>query len=217
MQTIKINDIEIFPGEGNIQINDIQGHDLLAIWDKLTTQYPGYELVLCFRNMQAPMDALSSIGATLLEDCIDFRVSPDEFVPHDGANISLLEKSEFEEFAKLHDTIANADFYWTSPLVWQEWDIWRICVYKKNGKITGYSMIMVEMRDNTIGEVFAVEADSPAVRMSLLSAAVKAAFEMGKSCVVNMVERDDTHGHEATLALGFREVGYYRGYIVRSI
>jgi len=220
MKHVKINGVEIYieEAESYIQINDIQGHDLAAIWDILIAKYPGYEIVLCFHDMPVPTDILEKIGAELLEDCLELQVRPQDIQPHGGFDIVPLQKSDFGGFAKLHDTVNPApDMYWTSSRIWPKWDNWRIFVCKSNGEIIGYSMIMVALRDESIGEMFAVHADNPALRKALLSAAVASAFECGKSVVLNMVERNDTGAQEDSFAVGFREVGYYQGYCVRQV
>ena len=50
MKTIEIEGVEVLieVGERYIQINDIQGEDLIRLWEPLVEQYPGYEMNLCF-------------------------------------------------------------------------------------------------------------------------------------------------------------------------
>jgi len=216
MKPVQIDGVEIFveEAENYIQINDIQEHDLATIWNSLIAKYPGYEVVLCFRDMPHPTGILAKIGAELLEDCLKLQVKPQEVRPHGGLGIVPLQKTDYESFAKLHDK-TNPDMYWTSRRVLAKWDIWRIFVHKTNAKITGYAMIMIAMRDESKSEIFAVEAENPVLRGALLSSAVTSAFECGKSVVINMVERNNANEQEDSLAVGFREVGYYRGFCVR--
>jgi len=215
MKPTELENIEIYvtEEENHVQINDIQGHDLASIWDTLAEKYPGYDIDLCFRNMPAPMDILEKIGARLLEDCIELKITPQDLKPHDSPNITPLQMHDYEGFAKLHDTANPApDMFWTSQRILPKWDIWRIFVHKTKDGITGYVMVMVKMKGEHMGEVFTLEAETPALRKALLSAAVASAFECGKSVVVYMVKRGDANAYADALAVGFRETGYYRGY-----
>ncbi|MCL2405074.1 MAG: hypothetical protein FWC92_05960 [Defluviitaleaceae bacterium] len=217
---IIINGIEVFveESESYIQINDINQKDLAGIWEPLTTRYPGYEVTLCFRDMPPPTEALAAIGAEVLEDCIAMKVTQHEYKPCDSHEIKPLTKADYAGFAELHDKLnPPPDMYWTSQRILQKWDIWRIFVVYENGNITGYALIRLDMGDSALGEIFGVESDNPAHRVALFSAVVECAFENGKSTVLRMVDRDNSRGeYEAALAVGFRETGYYIGYIVRN-
>jgi len=224
MESAFINGIELRTevSENYVQINDIQGEDLAQIWEPLTKAYPGFELCLCFRNMPAPVDVLAGIGAYILDDCLEMRVTPQEYKPHNNPEITLLTKDDFAEFAALHDVLNSEEsgMYWTSRRIWNKWDGWRIFVVKADGKIIGYGMIMVMMRDGLMGEIFCVEADSPEHRKALISAMAGCAFDCGKEVVLYMVDREgprSPHEYDAATAVGFRETGYYTGYQVDEI
>jgi len=222
MEAITIKGVEIFldAPEKYIQINDISGDDLTEVHTALAEQYPGYELTLCFRDVPIPEKALAAIGADVLEDCHAMKVTPQEFTPKDCGEIVLLDLSDllnneaFAEFAALHDRINPApDMFWSSQRILKRRDIWRILVLREEGKITGYTMIMMALRNNAgLGEIFCVEADTAPYREALFSAAVRCAFENGKTTVLRMVECDDINEKEAALAVGFRITGHYRGY-----
>jgi len=217
MKTVDIGGIEIYVEESEkyIQINDIQGEDLARVWEALTHRYPSYEVVLCFRNMPAPTDMLDSIEAVVLEDCIEMRVTPQGYKPHACQEITLLTKDDFAKLAAHHDKINPApEFYWTSQRILDKWDIWRIFVVKTGGETVGYAMLMLKLRDETIGEIFGAWAEDPAHRKALFSAMAGCAFDSGKATVVRMIERSDTCEYDAALAVGFCEVGYYVGYQV---
>jgi len=215
MKSVEVNGIEIFveEAENYIQINDINGDDLAKLWKPLTEQYPGYDVNLCFRNMSEPKDILAEIGAEVLEDCISMQVTPQAFTPCGDAEITLLKKSDFDEFAALHDTLP--DMYWTSRRLWDKWDNWRILVIHTNSKMTGYTMLCLAMRDASMGEIYAVEGDNQTQREALFSAAVRCIFENGKTVAFRVVERDNLNEKAAALAVGFREVGFYTGYHVK--
>ena len=170
---------------------------------------------LCFHDMPEPKEALAIIGAEVLEDCITMQVTPQEYVPCDDAEITVLEKVDFADFAVLHDTVNPApDMYWTSRRIWDKWDKWCIFVIRTDGKITGYTLLMVALRDDTKGEIFCVEADYQTQRVALLSAVVRCAFENGKEVVICVVDRDNLCEMEEVVKVGFKEVGFYIGYTV---
>jgi len=215
MKSVKINEIEVFVEESEryLQINDISRDNLTKLWKPLAEKYPGYEVNLCFRNVPVPKNALAAIGAEVLEDCISMQVTPQDFTPCGNAEITLLEKSDFDEFAALHDTLP--DMYWTSRRLWEKWDNWRILAIHNNGKITGYTMICLAIRNDAMGEIYAVEGDNQTQREALFSAAARCAFESGKTVAFRVVERDNLCEKAAALAVGFREVGFYIGYSIK--
>lgn len=220
MKVVEINGIKIFveEAENYIQINDIQEKDLAEIWEPLKKRYPGFEVTLCIRDMPAPKGTLDSIGAEILEDCIAMKVTPQGYRPYGCGEVTLLEEADFAKFAALHDKVNPApDMYWTSRRIQDKRDIWRIFAIKKGDEITGYGMLMVKLRDETMGEIFCVEADNHAHRAALFSAMAGCAFGAGRSVVLRMVERGNTHEHEAALAVGFLEAGFYIGYQVRKV
>jgi len=165
--------------------------------------------------MVVPVEALATIGAEVLEDCITMQVTPQEYIPYDDAEITALEKADYAEFAMLHDTVNPApDMYWTSRRIWDKWDKWRVFVIQTNGKITGYALLLVALRDDAKGEIFCVEADNQTQRVALLSVAVHCAFENDKEVVIRVVDRDNPIEMEEVVKVGFREVGFYIGYSV---
>jgi len=215
---IMFSGIEIFHEEAEryVQINDIKGDELLRIWDEFKAKYTGFECNLCFRNMEPPYDALDKIGATLLEDCIGMELTPDNFKPFTQVEVSLLDKKDFAGFAKLHDQLP--DMYWTSRRIWDRFDdMWRIPVYKEKGEIVGYSLINISMHRENEGEFYAVEAPTPQARKSLLTAAAKEAFKVGKDYILRMVVRGSDTQYEESEAIGFCEAGYYRGFEITEL
>ena len=218
MTVVEVKGIEFFieAGEQYLQMNDVQGEDLATIWDEVVAKYPGFEATFCYRDMPSPLDVLDGIGARLLEDCIRLDVTPESFTPYGGFEISPLDKEDFEQFAAIHDAAfpEDDDMYWTSRRIWDAWDIFRIFVHKTAGEITGYVLLCVGMRDKALSEVFALWGESSPLKSALLSAAATAAFELGKELMINMVDRGDTTAMAEALAVGFKEVGYYRGYCV---
>ncbi|MCL2571330.1 MAG: hypothetical protein FWE11_02920 [Defluviitaleaceae bacterium] len=221
MGRIMIDGVEAIweEGENYIQINDISENDLSRVWKTLVREYPGYELTFCFRDVLVPADALAAIGAEVLEDCIAMKVTQQEYKPHNNPNITLLDREDFAEFAELHNAIypEDSDMYWTSRRLWDRWDIWRIHVLRECSEIVGYSMMMLSPSDESLSEIFAVEASNSDHRKALFSAAAGYSFDIKRSVVLHMADRDNPLEHEATLAVGFVETGFYIGYIVRCI
>jgi len=227
VERIEINNIEVFidKGENYIQINDITGENLAKVWAPLREQYPGYEVNICYRDMPQPKEALAAIGATVLEDCIKYEIfrldhrKDTSFITSAiaGLAITLLDKSDFKEIAEMHDKL-NPNIFWTSRLVLQHWDKWRILGYRTDGKITGYIMLHVSLRDRSMGEIFCIVADSQDGRKGLLAAAVKCAFVNDKTVTIFMVDKlgcNSAYEQEAAIAIRFKETGYYVGYEAR--
>jgi len=215
VKSFNINGIEVFMEEATkyIQINDIQEKNLLEIWEYLRKHFPGYKLVLCFRNMAAPEKTLATIGAEVLEDCVTMHATPSCFIPCNTNEVTLLEKADFVAFFTSHDKV-NPECGGTSQRIWDKWDSWRVFLLRKNGEIIGYSIILINLRDATMGEIFCVWAENLAHGQALLSAATQCAFENNKNVVVYMIDRDNTNEHKTALAAGYQETGYYVGYRV---
>ena len=212
------NGVDIFLEEAEqyVQINDIIGSELLRIRDDFKVKYAGFECNLCFRNMEPPYDALEKIGATLLEDCIGMELIPDNFKPFKKVIVTLLDKEDFPGFAQLHDQLP--DMYWNSRRIWDRFDdMWRIPVYKVQGKIVGYALMNISKRKRNEGEFYAVEAPNASARKTLLTAAVEEAFKVGKEVVLRMVERGSDVEYEESEAIGFHEVSYYRGFEIKKL
>jgi len=166
--------------------------------------------------MMPPKDTLTSIGAEVLEDCLDMRITQTEYAEYEDTSVSLLEKSDFFIFSAHHDKI-NPDCGATSKLIWSNWDNWRVFLLRKDNEIIGYTIISLAMHDNTIGEVYALEADCIANKKSLLSSATRCAFANNKESVVFMVDKDNINDYNAAKAIGYKEVGYYIGYNIECI
>ncbi|MCL2202357.1 MAG: hypothetical protein FWB88_00240 [Defluviitaleaceae bacterium] len=199
-----------------VKINDIEGSELLRIWDEFKAKHAGFECNLCFHNMEPPYDALEKIGATLLEDCIGMGLTPENFKPFRQVEVALLDKKDFAAFAKLHDQLP--DMYWTSSRIWDRFDdMWRIPVYKEQSELAGYALMNISMHKRNEGEIFAIQAPTPQARKALLTAAVEEAFKAEKDHILHMVERGNDIEYEESEAIGFIEVSYYRGFEIKEL
>ncbi|MCL2557537.1 MAG: hypothetical protein FWE09_03575 [Treponema sp.] len=215
MELAKIGGTEIFldAAEKYAQINDIDARDFEAVWEGLRAQRAGYEAVFCFRDSPEPLEALTDIGAAVLEDCVKMRLLPKDFRNRDGGRAELLSKTDFANFSAVYDAQAQAEeMFWTGARILERWDIWRIFVLREGKKIIGFLTLMIDMRDASIGEIFCIFADNRVDMESLFSASATCAFDSGKREVIFMAELDDAHRMEAASAVGFEAVGHYRAY-----
>ena len=215
METIQVCGIDVFieESESYLQINDIAPSMMRQVREALAAKYPGFELWLCFHNSTPPDEEVSAIGAELLDDSIDMRISRQDFTAcGTHANISLLKLEDFDAFAALHDQLIDPDFYWTSPLLRADWDIWLIHVLRDGDEIIGYALTMIP-KTRDYGEVFAIEAPNSDLKKALLASACAGAFEAGKNQVVYMADTPEEQSWAD--GLGFRVTGYYKGYRVR--
>jgi len=218
VQLITINGFEVYVEEADkyVKINDINAKDLPLVWESICKRFPGYEFDLCYHDMPPPIEALSPIGAELLEDCIEMQVSKDEFIPYPCNSITPLVKTDFDAFAALHDK-ANPECGGTSKIIQRKWDNWRVFLLRKDGEIIGYSIICIAMRDAAMGEIFCIWTDNGTHRKALISAVTSCAFENNKNVITYMVDRDNKEEYEAATAVGYKETGYYIGYQVKCI
>ena len=208
-------EVSIEESERYLQINDIDPAMLSRVYEALGAKYPGFELWLCYKKIVPPEDALKELGAELLDDCVHLRLVPPDFtrggIPE---NISLLELEDFEDFAAVHERLVTAtdpDFYWTGRRIREAWDIWRIFVIRDNNEIIDY-VLMQTPKARDYGEIFALEGPKANQNRGLLTAACACAFEMGNDQVIYMVDADDNHQYELAQGLGFKAVGFYKGY-----
>ena len=233
MKPKEFNGIEFFmeEPESYIQINDINEEDLDTLWQYLQSQYPGFQVDLCFRNVPTPTKALDKIGATVIDDCVEMRMDLEGNIAEDLAKdiqVNLLTQEEFPEFAKLHDS-TYPTMYWTSKRILESWDIWRIFTIRGDGKetatpkITGY-ILYKHVAHRGIREVFCVAGGSLDQHKALLSAIVKwsqtegmkaeQAHSPSDKTILFMIDRNDNFDMEmeAAGATGFKETGFYVGY-----
>ncbi|MCL2593681.1 MAG: hypothetical protein FWD82_10015, partial [Defluviitaleaceae bacterium] len=213
MERIDINGVEVFieEAENYIQVNDISESDLTKVWGHLIKQYPEYEVNFCFRNVTIPIDILSDIGAEILDDCIKMQLTSNDYIFCESYEVEQLKKEDFASFAAFHDK-AYPEMYWTSTRLLDKWDNWRIFVTKNGDKIIGYTLLLIAMKDKLMGEIFCVAADNFAHHKALLSVSVNYAFENGKNIVIYMTDRDNTLEQDSALAVGFKNVGFYKAF-----
>ena len=203
-------EVLIEKSEHYLQINDINPSLIKDIWEALADEYPGFELWLCFHNNTPPEDVIRTIGAEILDDCVDLRLLSNDFnADNIHRNVSRLELDDFEGFAAMYDKLP--DMNWTSRRIRETWNIWCIFVMRGCKKIIGYTLMMIS-ENHEYGEIFALEALSTNQKKALLAAACAEAFEIGKNSVIYMADTLDQQ--ELAKGLGFHVSGYYKGYRV---
>ena len=219
---IKIADVRLLvtESEKNIQINDIPEEKFEFVWERVVSQYSGYEVFFCFnsermaKNQKVPVEFLDKIRAKCIDDMLNFKVRTGDFnaASLDGkVEIALLTEVGFDEFATFHDT-RNPDMFWTSKRIKKRLDIWQIHTSKKNGRLDGYVMMMSTAKNT---EIFAIESCDDLVFKTLLSTACQNAFTIGKKEVLYMIDTIARASHQqAALEIGFKETGFYQGFQV---
>ena len=208
---ININGIDALVEDADqyLQINDISESDFPVIWDKLNTDYIGYDKWFCFRNVKIPIALLDELGAVLEDDCIQMLLYHDKINESEIIGVEQVTDESFLEFAAIHDG-CRTDMYWTGERLLRELSRWGIFCLRCNGQISDY--IVMSMRDSTQAEIFCVEASDINKRIKLITSATKYAFNNDKTEVLYMVDSDAER--ESALAVGFTVTGFYKGYKV---
>jgi len=226
-----INGVEILfePTENYLQVNDATEEDLRNMWQRLVEKFPGSEAVFCFRNVPVPTNYLAEIGATLLDDSIETRLSVTDFERHanigatpngiaeDGTEtheVTLITPENFDAFAKAHDT-TNPEMYWTSRRIRERMDMWRIFACTSNDTVTDYVMLMQPPPEaHAFSEIFCCQTKEISKARALLTAAALSSFSSGTDEILYMIDKDEEICKNATVSIGFRECGFYQGYKV---
>jgi len=101
--------------EKYLQINDSSDMDI-GFWEQQRSRYAGYDVAFCYHNAAPPVEFLSSIGAAIVYDSVEMRLSKDEPPTAIAHDVHPIDESSFGVFAALHDR-RNPDMYWTSRRV----------------------------------------------------------------------------------------------------
>ncbi|MCL2217811.1 MAG: hypothetical protein FWB91_12460 [Defluviitaleaceae bacterium] len=222
-----INGVEILtePSQGYAQINDASEEELRSVWPKLLEKYTGYELFFCFRNVPVPSSLMEELGAKLLDDSLEMRLSVPDFEEFlkaviadvgagEAAKVSVvgvtpITEENFEAFATFHDK-SNPDMYWTSRRILERIDLWQIfACFDETGGVSDYVMLM-----RPAAEIFCCYTKDATKAKALLAAAAQNAFVSGAEETLYMIDKDESLCINAATALGFRQCGFYQGYRV---
>jgi len=219
MIAVLLNNVDVFveESEKSLQINNIHESDFDGVWEALVEKYPGYSIDFCFKGVALPEDKLCKINARVIDDCVNMNLVPECYTASDSSHVMLLADADYEEFAALYDSLETDDMYWTSELMKKRADIWRIFIIKTGGKISDYITLKVPIKDAKLndvsyGEIFSVRAANPDNERALVDAAARCTFENGKSEVIYMVDYDNAQARAVASTLGFKAVGFYKGY-----
>jgi len=128
--------------DNHIQVNEylpksVDEHDLF--WQGLKNDYLGYSIDFCYHNNDVPMVFMEMVHAHLLEECVETRLFPVNFLPENSEEILLITGNNFDLFASLHDA-ANPDIYWTSEKIYPNLNNWFINVYDRSYIIMNLKM-----------------------------------------------------------------------------
>ena len=215
MMKVSINGIEVLVEDVDqyLQINDISGTDFPVVWDKLNTDYVGYDKWFCFRNVETPIALLEELGDVLEDDCIQMFLYADKINDYEIIGVEQVKNESFREFTVIHDR-CRTDMYWTGERLFHDFSRWGVFCLRRNGQISDY--IIMSIRDSKQAEIFCVEASDINRRVKLITFAVRYAFDNGKTEVLYMVDNDAER--DSALAVGFTVTGFYKGYkIERTI
>jgi len=211
MGNILIDGIEVIVSDVNqyLQINDISGSDLAKIWGRIKSDYTSYEKWICYHNYdEIPFALLEDIHAVLEDDCIETRLTAENFIYSDISEVVRITEEKFEEFADYHDK-CNPECGAKSERIKQNFSRWGVFVMLSSDKITDY--IIIAVRDPKEAEIFCVEASDNIKYKALITSAAKYAFDNGKTSVLCMAD-ENTIVHKAALSVGFANEGFYKGY-----
>jgi hypothetical protein len=202
--------VEIIVGDNVLHINDAFEPEIREVWEQLPARYGGFEVFLCYHNSVAPGEFLNEIGATLIDDCFEFRLEHEGLIPTEpNWEITPLTYFDFSQFAAMHDEV-NPDMYWTSSRIRDDLDKWRIFIMARDGQVVGY--VITAMWQPKQAEIFGLVAPTESDHRSLIASAARDVFASGKSQVLMMVDTDSNTEQAAASALGFRNSGFYQGF-----
>ena len=211
---INIDGIEVLIEDANhyLQINDINGTDLCMIWQRLKTDYTGYDKWFCFRNVEIPISLLDELGAVLEDDSTQMFLYADKTNESEIIGVEQITEESFNEFATIHDE-RHTDMYWTGERLSHDLSRWGVFCLRFKVEVSDY--IIMSMRDTTQAEIFCVEASDTIKRKKLIAFAAKYAFDNGRTEVLYMVDNDAER--ESALSVGFADTGFYKGYKIKHI
>ena len=192
--------------EKHLQVNDFYPEcpeDCFSFWRGLQDRYEGYEVDFCYHNHEAPIAFLKEIGASLLESCVEARLTQENFTLVYGLEATLVSNGNLAEFVAMHDKV-NHEMYWTGERISRDLSQWRIYM-------CGKAYVMMSIWGD-IAEIFALEATNAKEGAALLSTVAAFAFETGKTAVLMMVDDNTPIQLEAARLVGFAECGRYRNY-----
>lgn len=201
----------IWEADQYIQVNDVCNADLGMIVEQLKLNYKTFDKWFCYHNNETPSALINEFGAVLEDDCIEMKLTAENFINFDASSVMRITDKNFHKFASYHDE-RNPEMYWTSERIRRDLSLWGIFAMITKGSITGY--ILHSMHDAVQSEIFYIEEPDNAKCQSLFLAAAQFAFDNGKKEVLYMAE-ENSISKEAALSVGFVVTGFYKGYVIR--
>ena len=214
--TEKIDSIEIYVDTSDriAQINDIGEKELKSIWERFYSKYKDFTKFFCYHNTNAiPFKLLDEFGATLVDDCVEMRLSSDKLTYAKLHDIRLVTYGDYDDFASYHDE-HNPDMAWTSERIKSDLSRWAIFTYDIERTIAGY--LLLSMWNPVESEIFCVDSNNIEQCEALISYAAKYALDSGKKSVLFMAD-ENSAGHKAALSIGFSTTGFYKGFKIGRI
>ena len=185
---VKIEEVEILITESEkyMQINDIPEEKIAIVWDRILTDYSGYEVFFSFNSermaadQKIPVQFLAKINAKIVDDTLSFWLKKENFTSATENDLEIvpLTENDFNDFSQLHHS-RNPDFYWTTKRIKERSSIWQIHIFKKKGQLSGYVMTMTKQRNlEGSAEIFAIEANNESEFKTLLSTTCQSALSL---------------------------------------
>ena len=220
---VKIENVELLITESEkyMQINDISEEKIAIVWERISTDYPGYEVFFSFNSermavdQKVPVQFLARINAKIVDDTLNFRLKKENFSSEVKKELEIVQLTEadFDEFSQFHDS-RNPDFFWTNKRIKERLSIWQIHILKEKGQLSGYVMTMIKQRNLEYqAEIFAIEVNNESEFKTLLSTTCQSAFAIGKTEILYMIEKTaPARYQEIAVEIGFKETGFYQGF-----
>ena len=196
-----------------LQLNDISGSDLTKIWGQIKTDYALYEKWICYHNYpEIPFALLDEMGTVLENDCIEMRLTADNFNYTKVWGVIRITEENFDMFAAYHNK-RNPENGAKSEHIKRNFSNWAIFALLTDNKITDY--IVLAIGNPIQAEIYCVEASDGVKCKELIISAAKYAFDQGKKEVLYMAD-ENTIEHKEAISVGFINTGFYKGYVERK-
>ena len=202
-------EVHYFQGAKHAQFDDFQP-EYIPVFRNIQHRFAGYVLDFCYHNCEVPLCFMTQCEASILESCVELRLSSSDFMIAEGVEYrKLLRVTEenYARFASLHDRV-SAHMFWTSERITTRFPSWYIAMLAH-----GEGYVLMNMASD-VAEIYALVASREQDRLNLLSAAAQHAFAMGKGEILFMVDEDAMDQARDACAVGYRECGKYIAYRV---
>ena len=179
----------------------------------IKNKYPSAKIGLGFpsQNEQACKELIKN-GFELVETSINNVLHTDVYQEKTHSNcVVKLDKKDFDLFRSLHDNI-DIDIYWNSDRIYNNFENWRIYIYKEKDKVLG---AIYSMDANILLEVFGIDyinnIVSDEIYENLLIAFINEAKKDGVKHIVYFNEYEEEL--KFLKSIGFKSLGEYRYYL----